>query len=104
MISSSKEIVLPIPIEFEWDIGNIYKNYFKHNVTLYEAEEVFQDISKIVYSDLIHSESEDRFILVGQTKVGRGLCIVYVVSNGKIRVISARDLNKKEKIKYEKTS
>ncbi|HEX7017741.1 MAG TPA: BrnT family toxin [Patescibacteria group bacterium] len=95
---------LPEPLIFEWDEGNEQKNWRKHNVTIEEAEQVFFDESKLIYPDPTHSEVEPRKIIVGKTLNGRNLFIVFTLRNNKVRVISARDLNKrKEKSLYEKT-
>lgn len=88
-------------VEFEWNKGNISKNK-KHKIDDRECEEVFFDKNKIVYKDKLHSETEDRFILLGKTKNNRLLYLVFTCRGKKIRVISARDINKKEVHIYEK--
>jgi len=87
--------------EFEWDEGNIGKNK-KHNVEDKEAEEVFLDEDKVIYKDILHSQIEDRFIILGKTRKNRSLYVVYTKRKNKIRIISARDINKKEVRIYEK--
>lgn len=87
--------------EFEWDKGNTDKNFLKHNVSNEECEEVFFDNQKRLYRDALHSDKESRSIIFGKTKRGRLLFIVFTVRNEKIRVISARDANKKERNLYE---
>lgn len=88
---------------FEWDEGKWDKNYIKHGVTNTEAEEVFFDPHKRAYPDPKHSLSEPGSILVGKTKRGRLLFIAYTIRNDRIRVISARDLNKNREVDlYEK--
>jgi uncharacterized DUF497 family protein len=89
--------------ELEWDNGNIEKNK-KHKVDDREAEEVFFDEGKVVLKDKIHSGVEERFILLGHTKKKRLLYIAFTKRNKKIRIISARDINKKEKHLYEETA
>ena len=88
--------------QFSWDAGNRNKNWVKHRVTDMESEEVFFDVFKKEYPDPVHSQEEMRKLLVGQTKRGRVLFIVYTIRNNAIRVISARDLNKREVKLYEK--
>lgn len=90
-------------MEFEWDSGNTNKN-LKHGVSNEEAEEVFFDSDSITYFDKTHSANEHRFFVVGKTNLGRKLYIAYTVRNKKIRIISARNLNKKEYQLYEKTA
>ena len=94
-----------MPVKFVWDRGNNDKNWRKHRVTNRECEEVFFDKRKKVAKDRLHSEKEERFVLVGQTQEGRTLYITLTMRGKKIRVISARDLNKrKEAYLYEKTA
>lgn len=84
------------PIEFEWDKGNLDKNFKKHQVTNQECEEVFFDKDKKILKDILHSDQEERYLLIGQTAAGRLLFTVFALRNKKIRIISARDINKKE--------
>tara|TARA_Y100000310_G_C20530162_1_gene738019 strand:+ start:323 stop:610 length:288 start_codon:yes stop_codon:yes gene_type:complete len=88
------------PIQFEWDAGNNGKNLQKHGVTDEECEEVFYDRDKKIMKDVYHSKVESRFILIGQTKTQRLLFLVFAMRGKKIRVVSARDLNNKEKKLY----
>ena len=90
-------------LEFEWDKGNIGKNK-KHNVEDKEAEEIFLDDRKKTFKDKLHSGGEERFRVVGKTKKGRLLFVVFTMRKGKIRIISARDINKKEVSLYEETA
>lgn len=91
-----------IKVKFEWDKYNTIKNWAKHEVRPYEAEEAFLDEFAVILNDEVHSESERRYILIGKTRKHRILYIVFMVRNQRIRVISARDANKKEVIIYEK--
>lgn len=88
-------------IGFEWDKGNSGKNLKKHGVTDAECEEVFFDTRKRILRDILHSDHEERYILLGRTKNERLLFVVFAMRGDKIRVISARELNKKEKRLYE---
>lgn len=90
--------------EFEWDKWNLDKSYFKHGVTPKETEEVFIDDKSLRIPDLKHSQTEERFIIVGKTLESKNLFIVFVIRNNKVRVISARRMHKKEVEKYEKIS
>jgi hypothetical protein len=90
---------------FEWDRGNIDKNKKSHNVENYECEQVFFSSPLIVVHDEKHSVGEIRYAAFGQTIQGRLLTVVFTKRNDKIRVISARDMNRKEREfygKYEK--
>jgi uncharacterized DUF497 family protein len=85
---------------FDWDKGNEQKNA-KHRVTPAEAEQVFLNEPLIVLDDLIHSDTESRFHALGKTSEGRLLHITFTIRNSKIRVISARDMHRKERAIYE---
>lgn len=89
---------------FVWDKSNIDKNWKKHRVTSTECEEVFFDESKVALKDVLHSGEEERFIILGKTRENRLLFVVFTVRRKKIRVISARDTNKKERKLYEKAA
>lgn len=89
--------------EFDWDTGNL-EHIQKHNVNESECEEVFFDEKKVIFKDILHSELEERFILLGKTKKDRLLYIIFTKRGEKIRIISARDINKKEVYLYEKTT
>ena len=87
--------------EFEWDTGNIDKNK-KHGVEDRESEEVFLDERRFIFKDKLHSGKEERLRILGKTKEGRLLFIAFTMRSKKIRIISARDINKKEVYLYEK--
>lgn len=97
-------VTIKEPVEFVWDNGNKDKNRMKHRVTNEECEETFFDKEKRIYKDKLHSIDEDRFILLGKTKKRRLLYVVFTVRNKKIRIISARDVNRKERGLYEKNT
>lgn len=86
---------------FEWDEGNFDKNWSKHKVTPYECEQVFFNQPIIVAPDPAHSGTESRFYVLGKTDAGRLLFVVFSVRRRKIRVISARDMTRKEREVYE---
>ncbi len=89
-------------IGFEWDDGNRNKNLMRHKVTTAECEEAFGDQRRAVRVDATHSKTEARHYLVGQTNSGRLLYISFTIRSSLIRVISARDINRKERVLYEK--
>jgi len=90
------------PIEFEWDNGNLDKNLKKHNVTNQEAEEIFGIDPFIAVEDKKHALNEKRFQALGKTNQNRKLFLSFTVRKDKIRIISVRDMNKKERNQYEK--
>ena len=87
---------------FDWDSGNRGKNLQKHGITDEESEEAFFDSEKKILKDILHSDTEERHILLGQTRHNKTLFIVFTKRKNKIRIISSRPLNKKEKQLYEK--
>jgi len=91
-------------IAFEWDDHNIRKNWEKHKVKYTESEEVFLNNPVIVDIDkskiLYH---EDRKLAYGATDDNRLIFIAFTVRNNKIRVVSSRDMSRKERRFYEDT-
>lgn len=87
---------------FDWDRGNARKND-KHAVDQSEAEEVFFNHPLLMLEDLRHRDQEIRFHALGRTLAGRLLHITFTLREGDtlIRVISARDMHRKERIIYE---
>lgn len=91
---------LPEPIKFEWDTGNQAKSLKKYGITNQETEEVFFNFKQIL-PDHSHSQKEQRFVLLGQTNEEKILFIVFTVRNRNVRIISAREADKKERNFYE---
>ena len=85
---------------FEWNDGNINKNWLKHKVSPAECEQLFFNRPLIIQDDIKHSEVEKRFYALGRTDSKRTLFIVFTVRNKRIRVISARDMSRKEREVY----
>ncbi len=85
---------------FDWDQDNIEKNWLKHKVSLFECEQVFFNQPLVVQDDLKHSQKETRYYVLGQTDSNRLLFIVFAIRKNLIRVISARDMSKKERQVY----
>jgi uncharacterized DUF497 family protein len=85
---------------FDWDQGNSEKNWIAHHVNRNESEQVFFNEPVIVAEDERHSQNEKRWYLLGRTDSQRFLFIVFTIRANLIRVISARDMNKKERRKY----
>lgn len=87
---------------FDWDAGNSRKSADKHAVTQAEAEQVFFCEKMLVLADDRHSMGELRFHALGHTDDGRLLHITFTLRDeGRlIRVISARDMHRKERTRY----
>ena len=90
---------------FEWDEGNARKND-KHVVSMAEAEQVFFNAPLLLLADAAHSQQEYRLHALGKTNEARALHITLTLreSNTLIRVISARDMHRKERAIYDKAS
>jgi len=88
---------------FHWDEGNTRKSFDKHGVSRSETEETFLNEPLLIVEDVGHSRSELRFHALGVTNAGRRLHVTFTLreENTKIRVISARDMSRKERDRYE---
>lgn len=91
---------------FDWDAGNERKNADSHGVSQAEAKQVFFNQPLIVTLDEKHSEGELRVRALGITNTGRLLTITFTMraSSELIRVISARDMHRKERKEYEQAT
>ena len=93
-------VLMPEFESFEWDQANIEKNWLTHKVTPCEAEEVFFNKPLLVADDPMHSTREKRYYVLGQTNQGRMLLAVFTLRKKRVRVISARDMSRKERKIY----
>lgn len=85
---------------FDWDEGNRGKNWEKHGVSDSECEQVFFNQPLYVFTDAEHSEEEQRYYVLGRTDEGRRLFVVLTPRGDRIRVISAREMTKRERAFY----
>ena len=81
---------------FHWDAGNAEKNQISHGMTQSEAEQVFFNRPLVVNDDVRHSTVEPRYFALGRTDAGRHLFIAFTLREDLIRVISARDMSRRE--------
>ena len=88
-------------VEFDWNEANI-THITNHNVTPEEAEEIFSDKNNVLIEYIKHSQLERRLLIIGKTQKGRILYQIFTRRGNKIRVISSRDINRKEIKLYEK--
>jgi uncharacterized DUF497 family protein len=88
---------------FDWDAGNARKSSDKHGVSRSEAEQIFFNQPLLLLSDARHSQQEPRFHALGRSDESRLLHITFTLRGDEtlIRVISARDMHRKEKEFYE---
>ncbi len=85
---------------FDWEQGNIDKNWLTHHVTASECEQIFFNKPLIVADDEVHSLKESRFYALGKTDHSRELFVVLTTRGKLIRVISARNMSRKERQRY----
>ena len=89
--------------DFEWDEGNRDKNETKHGIGTREVEEVFeQGLSVPLGVQVTPEVDEERLGIVGATREGKALQVVFTLREGRVRPISARPAHKKERKQYEK--
>ncbi|MEM1403888.1 MAG: BrnT family toxin [Pseudomonadota bacterium] len=88
---------------FDWDDGNDRKSLDKHRVTKSEAEQLFFNEPLLLLPDPRHSQKEPRFHALGKTDDGNRLHVTFTLRGAGtlIRVISARRMHRKEKLRYE---
>ena len=86
---------------FDWDDGNVYKNEKKHGINYKKIEEIFFNEPLIVVEDYVHSVDECRCVAFGKDDDGVKVIVVFTTRENRIRVISAREMTKKEKTFYE---
>jgi len=82
---------------FDWNEGNLFRNWEKHGVSASECEQVFFNNPLIAGLDEKHSNREPRYYALGITDARRRLFIAFTVRKSLIRVISARDMSRKER-------
>ena len=88
-------------VGFDWDGGNLLKNWEKHGVSAFECEQIFFNRPLIAAPDEAHSSAEPRFYALGQTDAYRLLFIAFTIRGRLIRVISARDMSRRERKVFE---
>ncbi|MHC9543774.1 MAG: BrnT family toxin [Vulcanimicrobiota bacterium] len=86
---------------FEWDPMKARMNLEKHGISFDEASTAFQDLLSLTIPDPLHSEGEERFVLLGYSHLDRLLVVVHTEQQDRIRIISARRATRKEALSYE---
>ncbi|MCK5114302.1 MAG: BrnT family toxin [Phycisphaerae bacterium] len=89
---------------FQWDEHNIRKNWEKHQVTPVECEQIFFNQPLVAAGTTKHAQDEIRFYALGHTDTQRKLFAVFTIRGALVRIISMRDMSKKEREHYEKFS
>lgn len=88
-------------MKFEWDSKKAAVNLKKHDVTFQEAATVFGDPLAITFQDPDHSENEERQMTFGSSLQNRLIVVSHMERKNRTRIISARLMNRKEKVIYE---
>jgi uncharacterized DUF497 family protein len=86
---------------FEWNTHKAAANISKHGISFDEASTAFADVFSVTIADPVHSEEEDRYILLGLTHRNRIIVVVHSERGERIRIISARKATSKERRLYE---
>jgi len=88
---------------FEWDPRKARRNLTIHGVSFDEASTAFRDPSSKTINDPLHSEDEERFVLLGHSHRNRLLVVVHTERGDRIRLISARLASNRERVRYEES-
>lgn len=88
-------------LEFEWDANKAKKNLRKHGVSFEEASTVFADPLAPTIDDPLHSEEEDRYVILGESQRRRLLVVVFTEREERMRIMSARVASRQERKQYE---
>ena len=85
---------------FDWSGGNAEKHWQRHGVAPSEAEQVFLNMPLVWGDDRAHSGTEPRFYALGRTDEGRELFVAFTMRGRRLRVVSARDMSRRERRVY----
>lgn len=88
-------------MEFEWDSRKAAQNLAKHGVSFPDAATVFGDPFSQTYYDPDHSVEEDRYLTFGVSSSGAFLVVSHTDRLGRTRIISARQMLRRERVQYE---
>ena len=88
-------------LTFEWDENKANSNVHRHKMTFEEASTAFKDTFSFTIDDPLHSQDENRLILLGMSYKNRLIVVIHTERDNIIRIISARKASKKERILYE---
>ena len=88
-------------LTFEWNAAKAASNLAKHGVSFEEAATVFGDPLSVTIFDPAHSQTEERFIILGRSHLDKLLVVVHTERGDNIRIISARHASRRERKCYE---
>jgi len=90
-------------LKFEWDRRKAVLNIKKHGVSFEDAATAFGDPLSVTIHDPKHSDDEDRFLLLGETKDKKFVVVAHTDRKDTIRLINARPATRQEREDYEKS-
>ena len=93
-----------MPLLFEWDPKKARRNLKTHSVSFDEASTAFRDPLSITIADPLHSEDEERLVLIGHSHRHRLLVVIHTERGDRIRIISARLATTRERLRYEENA
>ena len=88
-------------MQFEWDAEKAGRNFVKHGVSFDEAATVFGDPLAVTINDPDHSHQEQRFLTTGLSKRRRLIIVAHTDREGRVRIISSREVTARERSQYE---
>ena len=88
-------------MKFEWDDDKAASNELKHDISFEEARTVFTNPLAVIFGDKVHSDNEDREIIIGHSWKNRLLLVSFTERPDAIRLISARKATRNERKDYE---
>lgn len=91
-------------MEFEWNPDKAVINLRKHNISFQEATTVFDDSLSVTFPDPDHSIGEDRYVIIGMSRLGQLLVVSHTDRENRTRIISARTATRQERRFYEEGS
>jgi uncharacterized protein len=101
---ASPIVQLAACLGFQWDDGNAEKSWLRHRVSRSECEDIFFNHPLVAAPDAVHSETEQRYYVLGKTAGGRRLFIACTIRAQLIRVISARPMSRRERRIYDQAT
>jgi uncharacterized protein len=90
-------------MKFDWDPDKARRNVEKHQVSFQEAATVFDDPLSSTFPDSQHSSGEARWVIIGQSQDGRVLFVAHADRGNLTRIISAREVTRREQRIYEES-
>ena len=89
--------------DYIWLPDILVKLFVKHHVTQEEVEDIFFNRPKYRFVESGYREGEDVYSAAGQTDTGRYLIVFFIQKQNNLALIlSARDMDRKERRRYEK--